>query len=101
VFEYAFGDGGIVDECNDAHARIIQYFETKYENLVSESFRSLTRACKYLDVASYANMLELGEASENLGDAKGVRAMVKDNLVNGHSNRTKKRSRLSRALAVR
>ena len=60
--------------------RDVRYLEVKYEELVSEPRQCLVGACEYLDISFDERMLVLEEPAENLGDAKGVLSVVRDNF---------------------
>ncbi|MGI9235082.1 MAG: sulfotransferase family protein [Woeseiaceae bacterium] len=65
---------------DDMDKQSAKYLEVKYESLVSEPRQCLERACDYLEIPFDERMLVLEEPTENLGDAKGVLNVVRDNF---------------------
>ncbi|PQP35618.1 hypothetical protein C6A37_01585 [Desulfobacteraceae bacterium SEEP-SAG9] len=57
------------------------YFEVKYEDLISQPADTLRRICGFLDIEFETNMLKLSEPSEKWGgDAKGMKEIKIDNI---------------------
>jgi len=55
------------------------YYEVKYESLLEEPEIILPGICVFLDLKFDRKMLRLSQPSENLGDAKGRKEIVRDN----------------------
>lgn len=55
------------------------YLELRFEDLLERPEAELRRVCAFLGVEFEPTMLELGKPSENLGDARGAREVVRSN----------------------
>lgn len=55
------------------------YLELRYEDLLQDPEPLLRRCCTLLEIPFEAGMLDPGQVTENLGDARGVQGLKKDN----------------------
>ena len=55
------------------------YIEVKFEGLITEPELTLKKICNFLEIEFQTQMLSLAKPSENLGDAKGLKTIKKDN----------------------
>lgn len=55
------------------------YIEVRYEDLIAEPDMVLKKICDFLNIEYYPQMMHLSAPTENLGDAKGLREIKKDN----------------------
>lgn len=55
------------------------YLEVRYEDLISQPHAILRTICDFLDIEFASQMMYLSKPSENLGDAKGLKEIKKDN----------------------
>jgi len=67
------------------------YLEVRYERLLGEPETEIRRLCGFVGIRYEKDMLEIGEGTENLGDAKDARAIVHSNkgkFVTAFDNKT-------------
>ncbi|SDT86284.1 sulfotransferase family protein [Desulfobacula phenolica] len=55
------------------------YFEIRYEDLLEDTEKSLRQICLFLDIAYQPQMVCLLKPSENIGDARGISGILKQN----------------------
>jgi len=55
------------------------YFEIKYEDLLDNPEVKLKEICNFLNIEYYPEMIQLNEFTENIGDAKNVIGILKNN----------------------
>ncbi len=70
-----------VRQCqSDAATHGAQYMEVKYEDLLTDPERVLTKICTFLHITFESNMTTLAKPAENIGSARGATRIVQDNL---------------------
>lgn len=85
---------GVEAARRDAAAFPADYLEIRYEDLLLDPEPVLRRCCALIEIPFDPAMLDPGEGTENLGDARGVRGLKRDNAE-------KWRSRMDPALRAR
>ena len=55
------------------------YLEMKYEELLDSPESTIRKVCTFLAIPFIADVLDLSRPTENLGDAKGIQGIVKNN----------------------
>jgi hypothetical protein len=70
---------GVTAARNSGRNFPFDYLEVRYEALLEAPERELMRICDFLNVPFETGMLELTGPTENLGDAKGLKGIVRGN----------------------
>lgn len=68
----------------DSRAFCSDYIEVKYEELITSPETTLRSLCSFLGVEFDPSIIELSRPSENLGDARGLSYIKKDNKEKYH-----------------
>lgn len=55
------------------------YMEVNYEGLIGDTSATLREVCAFLEIEFYADLSNLRRATENLGEAKGLTVIKRDN----------------------